>query len=95
MDGRGQRRREPERKETSLRRGYRDDLGRSVEGRHPPLDGRREKLVPHRPGDPPHPDVVALALESPKALLVGLDGGGVFRLDLASATATPLKPKGK
>jgi photosystem II stability/assembly factor-like uncharacterized protein len=44
-------------------------------------------------GDPPHPDVVALALESPKALLVGLDGGGVYRLDLASATATPLKAK--
>jgi photosystem II stability/assembly factor-like uncharacterized protein len=46
-------------------------------------------------GDPPHPDVVALALESPKALLVGLDGGGVFRLDLESATATPLKAKEK
>ena len=46
-------------------------------------------------GEPPHPDVIALALESPKALLVGLDGGGVYRLDLASATATPLKGKGK
>lgn len=46
-------------------------------------------------GDPPHPDVVALALESPKALLVGLDGGGVYRLDLAGATASPLKAKGK
>lgn len=30
-------------------------------------------------GDPPHPDVVALALES-KALLVGFSGGGVYRL---------------
>jgi len=36
-------------------------------------------------GEPPHPDVVALALESPKALLVGFGGGGVFRLDVASA----------
>ena len=46
-------------------------------------------------GDPPHPDVVALALESPKTMLVGLDGGGVYRLDLASAPATPVKTKGK
>jgi len=45
-------------------------------------------------GDPPHPDVVALALESPKSLLVGLDGNGVWRLDLAAAaSAPPAAPK--
>ena len=40
-------------------------------------------------GAPPHPDVVALALESPASLLVGLDGNGVWRLDLAAAAAAP------
>ena len=46
-------------------------------------------------GEPPHPDVVALALEPGGTLLVGLDGGGVWRLDAprpASASAAP-KPK--
>jgi hypothetical protein len=33
---------------------------------------------------------------TPKPFLkLGLDGGGVFRLDLDSATATPIKPKEK
>lgn len=44
-------------------------------------------------GEPPHPDVVALALESPKSLLVGLEGNGVWRLDLAAATVVPAAPK--
>lgn len=44
-------------------------------------------------GEPPHPDVVALALEPGGALLVGLDGGGVWRLDLARAAASPATPK--
>jgi len=43
-------------------------------------------------GEPPHPDVVALALESPKSLLVGLEGNGVWRLDLAAATVAPATP---
>ncbi len=47
-------------------------------------------------GEPPHPDVVALALESPSALLVGLDGGGVWRLEASAVpSAAPPKPKGK
>ncbi len=47
-------------------------------------------------GEPPHPDVVALALESPTSLLVGFEGNGVWRLDLAaaaSAAASPAAPK--
>ncbi|HMM33877.1 MAG TPA: hypothetical protein PKA62_03975 [Thermoanaerobaculia bacterium] len=47
-------------------------------------------------GEPPHPDVVALALESPTSLLVGFEGNGVWRLDLAaaaSAAASPTVPK--
>ena len=47
-------------------------------------------------GEPPHPDVVALALESPSSLLVGLDGGGVWRLEASAVpSAAPPKPKGK
>jgi hypothetical protein len=41
-------------------------------------------------GGPVKP-AVALALESPKTLLAGLDGGGVYRLDLGTAPATPVK----
>lgn len=37
-------------------------------------------------GKPPHPDVVALVLESSSSLLVGIEGNGVWRLDLAGAT---------
>jgi photosystem II stability/assembly factor-like uncharacterized protein len=44
-------------------------------------------------GEPPHPDVIALALESPASLLVGLDGNGVWRLDLAAAASTGAAPK--
>jgi photosystem II stability/assembly factor-like uncharacterized protein len=43
--------------------------------------------------DPPHPDVVALALESPASLLVGFDGNGVWRLDLAAAAAAAAASK--
>ncbi len=47
-------------------------------------------------GEPPHPDVVALALESATSLLVGFEGNGVWRLDLAAAAssaASPAAPK--
>jgi hypothetical protein len=37
-------------------------------------------------GPPPHPDVIALALDpgTPGRLLVGTGGGGVWRLDTAN-----------
>lgn len=49
-------------------------------------------------GEPPHPDVVVLALEPPATLLVGFEGNGVWRFDPAKAVTTPVapaKPKGK
>lgn len=36
-------------------------------------------------GEPPHPDLAALALEPSGTLLVGFEGGGVWRLDPAKA----------
>lgn len=39
-------------------------------------------------GEPPHPDLAALALEPSGTLLVGFEGGGVWRLD-------PAKPAGR
>lgn len=38
-------------------------------------------------GEPPHPDLAALALEPSGALLAGFEGGGVWRLDPAKAVA--------
>ena len=43
-------------------------------------------------GEPPHPDVVALVLESPSSLLVGFEGNGVWRLDLAASTSAAASP---
>jgi len=65
-----------------------------VEGGNPPLkDGG--KSWTRIGGEPPHPDVVALALEPNGTLLVGFEGGGVWRLD-GARSITPsavTKPK--